>query len=129
MLKWKPELIMNGFKIMCIKMEQLVFINIVSFLPCVLCNLPEAFGMSASKSWYPHYFNTVENLNYVGPISDISYYGGNEMREEERREFVDWYESQTTENFDNIRVLETYFQDEVTVLSRPVVCLGASSCT
>ena len=38
-LKWKPELIMNGLKIMCMKMEYLVFLDRVSFLPlrCVSC--------------------------------------------------------------------------------------------
>ena len=73
-LKWKPELIMSGLKIMCMKMEHLVFLDSVSFLPCPLRKLPEAFGLSASKSWYPHYFNTRENLNYVGPIHDMTYY-------------------------------------------------------
>jgi len=52
----------------------------VSFLPCALRKLPEAFGLSASKSWYPHYFNTRENLNYVGPIPDTLYYGVDDMR-------------------------------------------------
>jgi len=63
-LKWKPEIIMIGLKILCMKMEHVVFLDSVSFLPCSLRNLPEAFGMSAAKSWYPQYFNTVENLNY-----------------------------------------------------------------
>jgi len=51
MLKWKPELIMCGLKITCMKMEHLVFLDSVSFLPCALRILPEAFGLSASKSW------------------------------------------------------------------------------
>ena len=89
-LKWKPELIIGGLKIMCMKTEHLVFLDSVSFLPYALRKLPEAFGLSASKSWYPHYYNTVENLYYVGPIPDISYYGANEMREEEWREFLVW---------------------------------------
>jgi len=62
MLKWKPELNVNGLKIMCMKMEHLVFLDSVSFLPCQLRKLPEAFGLTASKSWYPQYFNTEENL-------------------------------------------------------------------
>jgi len=33
LLKWKPELIMNGLKIMCMKMEHLVFLD--SVLPPV----------------------------------------------------------------------------------------------
>ena len=88
MLKWIPELIMSGLKIMCIQMEHLVFLDRVSFLPCALRKLPEAFGLSTSNSCYPHYFNTKENLNYVGPITEISYDGVHEMREDERKEFL-----------------------------------------
>jgi len=51
MLKWKPELIMSELKIMCMRMEHLVFLGSVFFLPCALLKLPEAFGLSASKSW------------------------------------------------------------------------------
>jgi len=107
---------MSGLKIMCMKMEHLVFLESVSFLTCALPKLPEAFGLSATKSWYPHYFNTEENLNYVGPIPDISYYGVDEIREDKRKEFLVWYESQRSETFDNRHVLESYCQDEVTVL-------------
>jgi len=120
MLKWKPELFMSNLMIMCMKMEHLVFLDSVSFLPCALRKLPEAFGLSASKSWYPHYFNTEENLNYVGPIPDISYYGVDEMREDERKEFLVWYESQNSVSFDNRHVLESYCQDDVTVCAAPL---------
>ena len=68
MLKWKPEVVMNGLKIMCMKMEHLVFLNSVSFLPCALRKLPEAFGLTTSKSCYPHYFNIMEYLNYLESI-------------------------------------------------------------
>ena len=115
MLKRKPELITSGLKIMCMKMGHLVFLDSVSFLPSALRNLLEAFVLSASKSWYPH-FNTVENLNYVGPIPDISYCGANEIRKEDRSEFLVWYESHRSETFDTRRVLESYCQDDVTVL-------------
>jgi len=94
LLKWRPELIMNELKIMCMRMEHLVFLDSVSFLPCSLRKVPEAFGLTASKLWYPHYFNTEENLDYVGPIPDASYYGANEMSESERRDFLAWYEIQ-----------------------------------
>ena len=53
LLKWKPELIMNGMKIMCMKMEYLVSLDSVSFFPFALRKLPDAFGLTASKSWYP----------------------------------------------------------------------------
>ena len=35
----------------------------------------------------PHYFNTEENLDYVGPITDILYYSVNEMSGGERKYF------------------------------------------
>jgi len=41
--------------------------------------LPEAFGLSVTKSWYPHFFNNQANLNYVGPIPDMSLFGADEM--------------------------------------------------
>ena len=100
LLKWKPELITNEAKIICMKIEHLDFLDIVSVLPYALRKLHEAFGLSASKSRYTHYFNTEENLNYVGPIPDVSYYGVKEMSEEERKEFLVWYEKHKFEPFE-----------------------------
>jgi hypothetical protein len=59
LLKWKPKLILNGLKIICMQMEHLTF-DSISYLPMALRKLPEAFGLSVRKSWYPHYFNTLE---------------------------------------------------------------------
>jgi len=101
------------------KMEHMVFLDSVFFLPRPLCKLPEAFGLTASKSWYPHYFNTEENLNYLGPIPDVSYYGVNVMGKEERRDFLVCYESRKPEPSENRRVLETYCQDHVPILRQP----------
>jgi len=84
---------MNGLKITYMKLEHLVFLDSVSFIPCLLRKLPEANGLTASKSWYPHYYNTEEKLDYIGPIH-VSYYGVNEMSQEEGREFLAWYGSQ-----------------------------------
>ena len=36
---------MNGMKIMCMRVEHLVFLDSVSFLPFELGKLPEAFGL------------------------------------------------------------------------------------
>jgi len=47
LLKLRPEVIMNGLKIMCMKMEHQVFLDSVSFFPCSLRKLPEAFGLTA----------------------------------------------------------------------------------
>jgi hypothetical protein len=105
LLKWQPEIITNGMKIMCMKFEHMVFPGSVSYMPLPLRNLPEAFRLTASKAWYPLYFNTRENLNYVGPYPDISYYGESEMSEADRRGFLTWYEGQKDQVFHNRRVL------------------------
>jgi hypothetical protein len=94
----------------------MIFLDSISYLPLPLRKLPEAFGLPSSKSWYPHYFNTRENLDYIGPIPSTSYYGVSGMSDSERCEFLAWYEGQKGELFDNKRVLETYCQDDVTVL-------------
>jgi G:T-mismatch repair DNA endonuclease (very short patch repair protein) len=115
-MKWQPELTMNGLKIMCMKFEHMTFLDSICFLPLPLRKLSEAFGLSASKSFYPHYFNTKENLEYVGTIPDIAMFGASDMSERERRDFLEWYEGQKDKEFDNKRVLEQYCQDDVTVL-------------
>jgi len=61
------------------KIHHILFLDSVSYTPMPLRKLPEAFGLAASKLWYPHYFNTKANLDYVGPIPDIEYSGANEM--------------------------------------------------
>ena len=71
-LKWNPKLILNGLEIICMTIQHLTFIDSISFLPMALRKLPEASGLSVTKSWYPHFFNTKANLNYVGPIPDKS---------------------------------------------------------
>jgi hypothetical protein len=70
-IKWTPELILTGLKIISMKMQHIHFLDSVSYLPMPLRKLPEAFGLTSSKSCFPHYFNTEANLDYVGPIPDI----------------------------------------------------------
>jgi hypothetical protein len=90
LLKWNPELILSGFKIISTKMQHIYFLDFVSYLPMPLRKLPEAFGFSSTKSWFPHYFDTKANLNYVGPRPDITYFGDDEIGEGERKDFTSW---------------------------------------
>ena len=98
------------------KMEHLVFLDSVYFLPCALRKQPEAFVLQATKSWYPNYLSTEEHLYFVGSVPDILYYGVDEMSAWEREEFLVWYGSHKPELFDNRHVLEVYCQDDFTVL-------------
>jgi hypothetical protein len=105
-LKWNPELILSGLKIISMKMQHIHFLDSVSYLPMPLRKLPEAFGLSSTKSWFPHYFNTEANLNYVGAIPEIKYFGADEMSEGERKEFMSWYDAQKNKDFDCRHMLE-----------------------
>ncbi|GFG33651.1 hypothetical protein Cfor_01531 [Coptotermes formosanus] len=107
---------MTGVKIMCMKVEHITFLDSLNYLPFPLRKLPDAFGLTSRKSWYPHYFNTSENLNYVGAMPDIWYYDVDTMSNSERQVFLEWYEGQKGTTFDNKHMLESYCQDEVTVL-------------
>jgi len=116
LLKWKPKLIMKGLKFVSMGIEHMHLLDSASYLPMPLRKLPEAFGLAVTKSWYPHSFNSSANLDYIGPMPDIAYFGADEMKESERREFMTWYEERRDEAFDKRRVLEQYCQDDVTVL-------------
>jgi hypothetical protein len=52
----------QALKIMSIKMEHLIFLDVSSF-PYALRKLPEEFCLQSTKSWYPHYFNMQETSN------------------------------------------------------------------
>ena len=90
------------------RVEHLVFLDSVSLLPFALRKLPEVFGPTVAYSWYPHYFNTRANLDYLGKIPDLSYYSVYEMSGSERKDFFAWYEGQKDEVFDKKRQLEAF---------------------
>jgi len=80
-MKMIPELlIMNGQKIICLKVENVTWVDSLNYLATPLIKFPEVFGLMAEQSWHPHRFNTAENLNYVGTDPDI-YYDVGQMRE------------------------------------------------
>jgi hypothetical protein len=88
-MKSLPELlIMNGQKIMCLKVENVTWLDSLNYLAMPLRKLPDAFGLTTQKSWYPHIFNTTENMDYVGPTPNVSYYAIDHMHESERKEFL-----------------------------------------
>ena len=86
-------------------MEHLTFLDSISFLPMALRKLPEAFGLTATKSWYPRCFKTLANRDYVGPIPGIEQYGADQMSESERKDFMAWNDMQKDKVFDNRHVL------------------------
>ena len=53
LLKWNPQFILTGLKIIRMKMQNIYFLDSVSYLPMPLRKLPEAFGLSTQKRGSP----------------------------------------------------------------------------
>jgi hypothetical protein len=67
----KPFCIYNGSKIINLRI-----IDSSNFVQGPLKNFPKTFGLKElKKGYFPHFFNTTENRNYIGKIPDTKYYG------------------------------------------------------
>jgi hypothetical protein len=49
------------------------------------------FYAIVDKGYFPHFFNTTENQNYIGKIPDTKYHGVNSMKIKERQVFLEWH--------------------------------------
>jgi hypothetical protein len=66
-LRWTPQLIMDGTKILSMIVENLHFLDSLNFLPMSLKSMPKSFDLTCKKGYYPQFFNTAKNLEYMGP--------------------------------------------------------------
>ena len=54
-----------------------------------LANMPKTFGFTElKKGYFPHLFNKLENLNYVGAIPPKKDYSPDTMKPEIREQFL-----------------------------------------
>ena len=86
-----PKLIMDGTQILSMVVENLHFLNSINYLPMSLKSMPKSFDFTCKKGYYPHFFNTANNLDYVGPYPEPKFYGSDFMSREERTQFSAWY--------------------------------------
>lgn len=112
------SLIMNGTKILKIKIDRFTFLDSLNFFMVPLAKLPKMFNLEDVKGYYPHYFNTPQNFNYVGAIPDAKFYSPDTMKPKARKEFMEWYQDQIVNNvvFDNQVELEKYCTMDVSIL-------------
>lgn len=115
----KPELIMRGTKIILMILENIKFLDSLNYFPMALSKLPKAFDLPPvlKKGYFPHYFNTAENENYIGPLPPIEYYNPNTMKVEERSTFLKWYEEHKNDQFDMQRDIVEYCTSDVNILA------------
>ena len=110
-----PELIYNGSKIMLMSIPKLKMrvIDSLNVMPMQLCSLPKAFGLNQlAKGYFPHFFNTAVNQQYVGSYSTPDMYDADGMVLEEREVFLQWHSQMEGKVFDFRQEMETYCRSE-----------------
>jgi hypothetical protein len=120
----KPYTIYNGTKLMLLEVCKIKIIDSHNFVASPLSAFPKTFGLNVlKKGYFPHYFNTNENQNYVGPIPDAPYYGFDTKAKTARQEFLKWHAAKVKENyvFDFQKEFIEYCDSDVDILRR--VCL------
>ncbi|XP_022295019.2 uncharacterized protein LOC111105138 [Crassostrea virginica] len=113
-----PTVIMNGSKILSMQALDLKFIDSYNYLPFALAKMPSAFGLKElKKGYFPHFFNTEANQEYVGPYPPACYYNPDDMTSEARAKFYEWYDQQKG-IFDFQREFLAYCISDVDILQR-----------
>ncbi|XP_075784357.1 uncharacterized protein LOC106731428 [Pelodiscus sinensis] len=110
----------QGGKLMCVTVTNLNirFIDSLNFLPMKLSKLPKAMGFQGVKGYFPHFFNKVENQNYVGHMPDVEAFGVEYMMPEEQKDFLNWHQHRRQNTFDLQKELRYYCQKDVEILRK-----------
>jgi hypothetical protein len=120
----KPSnVITNGTKVtyMFLHMLNMRFVDSLNLIPLPLSGFSEAFGISElGKGFFPYLFVKKDNFKYVGPFPDPSFYGIDEMSEQKREEFFEWYRLQKGKVFNFREEIARYCQQDVEILFQGV---------
>ncbi|XP_062615872.1 uncharacterized protein LOC134277560 [Saccostrea cucullata] len=81
--------------------------------------MPSAFDLNEmKKGYFPHFFNTEQNQNYVGPYPPAVFYNPDEMTSSGRKAFFEWYDQQRGKVFDFQKEFVGYCVSDVDILRR-----------
>lgn len=116
----KPQCIFSGSKITKLEISKLDMriIDSLNFLPMPLAHFAAAFGLTETKGYFPHFFSSPENFDYIGPIPAPEFYGSETMSPKNREKFFKWYadEKAKNEDFDFAKSIRHYCRQDVVVL-------------
>ena len=117
--KLQIEQVRNGAKVLALQQDGIRFIDSLSFFQMPLAAFPKTFGLTElKKGYFPHLFNTRENVEYVGPIPSKDHYMPEGMSVKGRQEFEEWHAEQVRKNveFDFDKELISYCESDVRLL-------------
>jgi hypothetical protein len=103
------------------KQKQIRFIDSLSFLTMPLSTFPKTFGLKElKKGYFPHFFNTVKNANYIGKIPHKKHYGYNSFNKDSRAKFIKWHDDQMAKDvvFNMKEEILAYCISDVDILKR-----------
>ena len=92
------------------------FVDSVNFMPMRLKAFTKTFHLKTKKGYYPHFFNTLANTNYVGIFPPMESFGINEMGSEELEKFQRWYNQNCHREWNNKNELYEYCSADVQLL-------------
>jgi hypothetical protein len=93
------------------------FIDSLCFLMMPLQKFSATFGLETQKGYYPHFFNTRANENYVGDVPTKDMFGYSSMTKGAKKKFDAWYAERLTEGpWDNAKELLYYCRKDVELL-------------
>ncbi|XP_052130776.1 uncharacterized protein LOC127751357, partial [Frankliniella occidentalis] len=113
------EPVLQGGKIISMKVGNWKFIDSLMFMPMPLSAMPKSFGLTELKKGYmPFLANKPEFYKYEGPMLDKAYYCVSTMKAPAAREFNKWHDEQVEKNyvFNFRRELFDYCISDVTIL-------------
>jgi hypothetical protein len=70
------------------------FVDSYLFMSQPLKDLSKTYEIDTLKGYFPHYFNTPENQDYIGPIPDSKMFSPENMSVSANEEFYIWYSKQ-----------------------------------
>lgn len=89
------KLITNGTEVILLGACGVTVKDSKCFLPMALSALPKAFNLTElKKGYFPYFFDTPENEDYVGPWPDALHYRPEKMSPAAKVDFEKWYDGQ-----------------------------------
>ncbi len=114
-----PKQTVNGAKILCMEVERLKFVDSMAFLPMPLSGFAKAFNLQElEKGFFPHFFNTLHNQDYVGAVPSQDFYDPQGMSPDRKKDFENWHCARRDEDykFDFRKEIITYCKSDVKLL-------------
>jgi hypothetical protein len=121
----KPEVIMNGAKLMYMYVKELKmrFLDSYLYFSMALKKIPATFDIpDVEKGFWPHFWNKFENHGTAQQgLPALEYYDPDGMRSGDREKFMSWYEEHKNDYFDFDKELIWYCRSDVDILLKAII--------